>query len=101
MENPFRLLETLDIPVSYFKLNGPTPLPYLIYKGAGSDNTEADNKIYYSANKYELEYYFDEKDEITEKKIEQLLNKNEIVWEKSDDIYIQSENMFVIYYYIF
>ena len=57
--------------------------------------------IYYSANKYELEYYFDEKDETTENKIEQLLNKNEIVWEKSDDIYIRSENMFVIYYYIF
>lgn len=101
MKNPFRLLETLNIPVSYFKLNSPTPLPYLIYKGAGSDNAEADNKTYYSANKYELEYYFDKKDETTEKKIEQLLNENEIVWEKSDDIYIQSENMFVIYYYIF
>ena len=47
-----------------------------------------------------MEYYYEFKDLEMEDKIEELFNSNEIYWQKSEDIYIESERMFVIYYYI-
>lgn len=98
MKNPFRLLETLEIPVSYFKNEKNIEPPYLIYLGAGTDNFIADNSVFHHENNYRVEYYFNRKDEELEEKIIKLFNDNEIIWTKSEDIYIDDENMFVIYF---
>lgn len=100
MKNPLRLLKKLNMPVAYFKFNKRVNPPFLIYRGDGSANFKADNKVYNSSYNYSLEFYFKEKNENKEREIEELLNENEIIWEKSEDIYIQSENIFLINYYL-
>ena len=98
----FQTLETIGLPVAYstFRKDGaPKAPPYLVYMGAGQDNFEADNTFYYSRNRYRLEYYFKDKDEAMETRIEGELLKNGLLYEKSDDAYIESEGVYVIYYY--
>lgn len=100
MKNPLNILKELNIPVAYFKFNNRVEPPFLIYRGDGSTNFNADDKVYNASYNYTVEYYFKSKDEYNEIKLEELLNKNEIIWNKSEDIYIPSENMFVIYYFL-
>lgn len=98
--NPYQLLRTLGYPVAYMKFDEVVPLPYLVYRGGGSSNLVGDNRVLYSDYNYTVEYYFDKKSTATERKIEELFNVNEIPWSKSEDIYIDTENIFLINYYI-
>lgn len=100
MKNPYNLLKNIGIPIAYMKHDKVVDPPFLVYRGSGSDNFGADNTVYNSDYNYTVEYYFITKDEEKEKKLEQLFNDNEIYWEKSEDIYIPSENMYLINYYI-
>lgn len=86
---------------SHFKeKNSPAQPPYLVYIGNGQDTFEADNTHYYRRNRYQLEYYFTDKDEEQETAIEDLLLENGFLYEKSEDVYIEEMGVFVIYYYI-
>lgn len=91
------------IPVAYSHFaekNSPDAPPYLVYLGNGQDTFKADNTYYYKNNRYQIEYYFTEKDESEEAKIEKLLLDNGYRYEKSEDVYIEEEGVFVIYYQI-
>ena len=93
----------VGIPVAYSHFtekSSPDAPPYLVYLGNGQDNFKADDTYYYSNNKYQLEYYFTEKDESEEAKIEKILLDNGFRYEKSEDVYIEEEGVFVIYYQI-
>lgn len=92
----------LSIPCAYshFTKNVPKAPPYLVYIGAGQDTFDADNTFYWSHNRYQLEYYFTKKDEAQEAEIETLLLNNGLKYQKSEDVFIESENVFVIYYNI-
>lgn len=92
----------LTIPVAYshFTKDVPKAPPYLVYIGSGADTFEADNTYYWRRNRYQLEYYFTKKDESKEAEVEQLLLDNGFLFSKSEDVYIESENVFVIYYNI-
>lgn len=72
--------------------------PYLVYIGDGQDNFEADNSYYWSRNRYQIEYYFTEKDESQEAAIEKVLLDNGYLYTKSEDVYIEEMGVFVIYY---
>ena len=85
---------------SFKKKGAPKSPPYIAYLGDGQDAFEADNTYYYSRNRYQIEYYFTEKDEDLEAALEQLLVDNGYLYEKSEDVYIESEGVFVIYYNI-
>lgn len=93
----------VGIPVAYSHFKGdtvPESPPYLVYIGAGQDNRPADNTLYWRRNRYQLEYYFTMKDEAQETAIEDVLLENGLVFEKSEDVFIEDENVFVIYYQI-
>lgn len=105
----FETLQTigtaLDLPVCYShfrKEDGDVPQqpPYLVYIGAGQDTFQADNTHYYRENRYQVEYYFKDKNEEMEAEIEDALLANGFLYEKSEDVYIESEGVFVIYYQI-
>lgn len=100
----FQILEqNLDVPVSYaFHIDKDSPVepPYVVYMGDGQDTFEADNTHYYRKNRYQIEYYFTQKNEEIETSIEDLLLDNGFLYEKSEDVYIEDENIFVIYYNI-
>ena len=93
-------LKQLEIPVAYLKFKKEIKPPYLIYIGAGQDTLCADGKVYHKSNNYRLEYYFDKKDENKENQLESFLADKGYTYTKSDDIYIRSEDVSVIYYEI-
>ena len=93
----------LDIPVAYShftKKGAPKEPPYVLYIGEGQETFKADNTFYHTRNTYQLEYYFTEKDETEEAAIEKLLLDNGFLYEKSEDVFIEDEGVFVIYYQI-
>ena len=71
-----------------------------MYIGTGQETFEADNTHYYRRNTYQVEYYFTTKNESNESAIEEALLGAGYLYDKSEDVYIEDEGVFVIYYYI-
>lgn len=97
----FEILQQTGLPCAYSHFdeeNSPAAPPYIVYLGGGQDNFEADNTYYYQRNRYQIEYYFTKKDEDAEAQIEQMLLANGYLYDKSEDVYIEDEGVFVIYY---
>ena len=96
----YATLQSTGLPCAYshFK-TGQTP-PYIVYIGNGQNVMEADNTHYWRRNTYQVEYYFTTKNEQNEEAIETALLDNGFLYEKSEDVYIEEEEVFVIYYYI-
>lgn len=90
--------EEINAPVAYSHFKGEHHPPYLVYLGAGQEQFEADNSIYWRRNVYSIEYYFDKKDESIETTIEDMILAAGWQFDKSDDVYIDGEGLFVIYY---
>ena len=95
-----QILDPLGIPVVYHTFHEPQNPPFITLIGAGQNNVEADNTYYTSENTYTVEYYFAEKNEELERQIEEAFLENGRMYEKSEDIYIQEEEISVIYYTI-
>lgn len=95
------ILETLKktgIPTRYSHFKNEQKPPYITYIGDGQDQIYADDKGYYSKNKYQVEFYFKNKNEELESVIEKILIDDGYTYEKSEDVFIESEGLFVIYY---
>lgn len=86
---------------SHFKEStAPNSPPYIAYIGAGQDTFDADNTHYYRRNRYQIEYYFAEKNEANEAAIEDVLLEAGCLYDKSEDVFIEGQGVFVIYYHI-
>ena len=96
----YTALKTTGLPCVYGFFKTPKEPPYIAYIGNGQDYFVADNKIYYAKNTYQVEYYYTTKSETNEAAIESALTTAGYIYTKSEDIYIESEGVFVIYYYI-
>ncbi len=97
----FTTLQRTNIPCvfSHFKTeNAPKNPPYVAYLGNGQNTMIADNSIYWRENTYQVEYYFSEKNEEMETAFEDVLIGDGWIYEKSEDTYIESEGVFLIYY---
>jgi hypothetical protein len=71
-----------------------------VYIGNGQDTFQADDTHYLKRNTYQVEYYFTTKNEQREEAIEKALLDNGFLYEKSEDVYIAEEDVFVIYYQV-
>ena len=99
----FETLQSIGIPCAYGTFKDreiPKAPPYIVYMGEGQEVFNADNTHYYRRNTYRVEYYFTKKSEATENAIESALLQNGYLYSKSEDVFIESEGVFVIYYYI-
>lgn len=94
----YQLIETLGKPVAYGYHSKTPELPYFCIIGAGQEQFEADNTYYTKKDRWQIEYYFIKKDPSFEEQIETLLLENGHKYDKSEDIYIEDEDVFVIYY---
>lgn len=94
----FSILSELKIPVAYGHFKTEQTPPFLVYLGAGQNTFGADNTWYHKGNQYQIEYYFTAKDEEFEEEIESLLLENGYNYGKSEDVYIEDEQIYVIYY---
>ena len=96
-------LQSTGLPCAYShfrETNSPKAPPYIVYIGNGQNVMEADNTHYWRNNRYQVEYYFTTKDETNETAIENALLNGGFLYDKSEDIFIEDEGVFVIYYYI-
>ena len=98
MRNIVETLQGLDIPVAYSHFKTAVNPPFLVYLGNGQNMLHADSTHYWRQNTYQLEYYFEKKDEAQETSIEDALLADGWLYEKSEDVFIESEGLFVIYY---
>ncbi len=96
----YETLKETGLPCAYSHFHKKQDPPYVVYVGNGQETFSADNTYYYKENSYQVEYYFKQKDEEAEARIEDLLIENGYLYDKSEDVYIESEGVFVIYYYI-
>ena len=96
----YETLESTGIPVTYGRVSENMTLPYMVVMGTGQNTKSADNTFYYKKNSYRIEYYFDKKSEQNENAIEKILLDRGYQYEKSEDLYIEDEDVFAIYYYI-
>lgn len=94
----YQLLDTLGKPVAYGYHSNTQELPYFCIIGSGQDQFQADNTYYTKKDRWQVEYYFITKDPAFEAQIEELLLNNGYKYGKSEDIYIENEDVFVIYY---
>ena len=96
----YSVLQGTKLPCAYSHFKTPQTPPYIVYIGNGQDVFEADNTHYWRRNTYQVEYYFTTKNEANEAAIEDALLAGGYLYEKSEDIYIEDQDVFVIYYYI-
>lgn len=96
----YQTLQSTGLPCAYSHFKKAQSPPYLVYIGNGQDTMDADNTHYWRNNRYQVEYYYTQKNESNEAVIESKLLENGYLYDKSEDIYIEDEGVFVIYYYI-
>ena len=94
----YEVLQSTKLPCAYSHFKRKQSPPFLVYIGTGQDDLAADNAYYHKNNRYRVEYYFTVKDEKAEASIESALEAAGYLYEKSEDVYIESEDVFVIYY---
>lgn len=96
----YSTLQSTHLPCAYSHFKTAQTPPYIVYIGNGQDVLNADNTHYWKRNQYQVEYYFTTKNEQNEESIESALLNNGFLYEKSEDIFIEEQGVFVIYYYI-
>lgn len=96
----YSTLQGTNLPCAYSHFKTKQKPPYLVYLGSGQNNMKADDTFYHQKQNYQVEYYFTEKNEQLESDIEDALLNGGYLYEKSEDIYIEDQNVFVIYYYV-
>lgn len=96
----FQVLQSTGLPCAYSHFKKKQSPPYIVYIGNGQNTFQADDTHYWKQNTYQVEYYFTSKNEQNEEAIETALLDNGFLYDKSEDIFIEDEGVFVIYYYI-
>ena len=99
MDKIIQILEELGIPYAYDHFaegEGPDP-PFLCFRCPNSDNFAADGTVYFPITEIDIELYTDRKDPDTEKKLEDLLTKGGIFFDKTET-FIDSEKLYEVLY---
>ena len=94
----YTILKATGYPVAYSHFtattNNPLPTPpYITYLSTYSSNLKADNKVYQKIDNLQIELYTNKKDLSAEKKLEDLLDTNDIAYD-SVETWIDSEKLF-------
>lgn len=92
------ILDGMGIPNAYGKFDRTQGLPFAVILGAGQQRFFSDNTVYSKKNDFTLEYYFRKKNYREEDQLENELLDAGFVYGKSEDVYIDDEKVFVIYY---
>ena len=89
----------LGLPVTYGYFSTEEKLPFICLMGSGQDTFKADDTFMQRKDRTQIEFYFKKKDPAKENALETLLLDNNYLYTKSEDIYIDDQDVFVIYYY--
>lgn len=78
------LLLATGFPVAYqaFPADCAPPMPFIVYQETGSDNFGADNTVYASAMRIQIDLLCSKKSRLTEATLENILTGANIFWER-------------------
>ena len=99
MDRLLQILSEMALPFAYDHFaegESPDP-PFICYLTPSSDNFAADGQVYYKINEIHIELYTDCKDLSAEQKVEAVLDKQGIFYEKSE-VWIESEKLYEVLY---
>ena len=93
------MLQEMNIPFAYDHFaEGESPAPpFICYLIPSSDNFAADGRVYFKLNEVRIEMYTDFKDPSLESRVEDVLDRHEIFYNKSET-WIQSEKLYEVMY---
>ena len=99
MEELLQMLQEMQIPFAYhhFAEGEAVNPPFICYLLPGSNNFSADGKVYFKINEVRIELYTDLKDLAVEQQMEDVLDKYEIFYNKSET-WIESEKLYEVLY---
>lgn len=92
-----QMIESVGVPYAYYQFDEATakPCPFICFYYAGSEDFIADSTNYVSINRLIIELYTDNKDFALEKKVQDAINANGLVYSR-DEGYIDSEKMYEV-----
>ena len=98
----YDLLETLNLEVAYnhFNSNKKIEPPFIVYRETSPDTFKADNKTYYRPYEFEIELVTIKKDPTLQKKLEKLLDDNNIPYDMLDETWDNEEKIYHNFYEI-
>ncbi|MCR0391501.1 hypothetical protein MKD04_05765 [[Clostridium] innocuum] len=99
MDKLIEILKEAGIPFAYDHFvegEAPEP-PFICYLLPGSNNFAADGRVYHKINEVRMELYTDTKDLSAEQKLEDVLDRYGIFYEKSET-WIDSEKLYEVLY---
>lgn len=93
------MMESIGLPYSYYQFADGTAEepPFLCFFYAGDNDVIADNSNYQKIERLIVELYADNKDFINEKKVEDALRSNGIVWDKNE-MFLDDEQLYMTQY---
>ena len=93
------MMEELKLPLAYHHFaegESPDP-PFAVFLYPGSNHFSADGKVYFKANRLNIELYTDLKNPELEQQTETVLDRHGIFYVKSE-VWIESENLYEVLY---
>ena len=99
MDKIINILDEIGIPFAYSHFaegESPEP-PFMCYLLPRSDNFSADGRVYHKLSVVHFEVYTDKKDRALENRVEDVLDKNNIFYNKSE-VWINSEKLYEVIY---
>ena len=93
------MISEMNIPYAYHHFaegESPNP-PFLLFLSPSEDTFGADNIMYHSCKRLDIELYTDRKSPETEMIVEEILTEHHIFYEKSE-IWIESERLYEVLY---
>lgn len=98
----YDLLKELDIPVAYDHFDSDKKVipPFVAYREQELSTLRADGITYYQFYNYEIELITEKKNIALERQIEGLLTKNNIPYDKPDEVWDSDEKIYHIFYEI-
>ena len=99
MDKIIGMLKEIGIPFAYSHFaegESPEP-PFMCYLLPRSYNFSADGRVYHKLSSVHFEVYTDKKDRALENRVEDVFDKNNIFYNKSE-VWINSEKLYEVIY---
>jgi hypothetical protein len=99
MENLIAIMDEIGLPFAYHHFaegESPDP-PFICFLFPGSDNFSADGRVYLKIRNVNVELYTDLKDPELEKRLETVLDRHGIFYQKSE-VWIEEEKLYEVLY---
>lgn len=98
-EEIFEMMQEIGLPFAYHHFaegESPNP-PFVVYLSPGEITFSADNLMYHSFKRLDIELYTDKKSPETEQKVEEILHQHNIYYTKTET-WIESERLYEVLY---